>query len=428
VSNPLKHGIPSGNVGLEAALLRLGELVDWEKRARGAMRVDLRPELDLCARLGNPERGLLAVHVAGSKGKGTTAALVAESLRAAGVRTGLYTSPHVEHLTERLVLDGQRVSEGELARALGRALDARAAALRAWTPAAEATWFDVVTAAALLLLAEARVEVAVLECGLGGRLDSTNVVTGRVCAVTCIYLEHTAVLGDTRRGIAREKAGIVKPGSVVVVGALGSVDEAADEVEAVARSVGARSVRVTQPEEAGPGERNRRLAAAVLAELVRAEPGLAARLGRNPRVELGPEAALPGRAERRRVGATRVVLDGAHVPESLALVLRDLARDPELAVPPVVVLGLGLEKNARGMLKALGGGVDRVLCTSVGEGPYRGADELASLARELGFAARAVPEARAALDEAVLAAGTGGWVLVTGSLHLVGALRRFTRP
>lgn len=429
--NPLKHGIPSENVRLEAALSRLSELVDWEKRSRlgGAMRVSLDPERDLCARLGSPERGLLAVHVAGSKGKGTSAALVAAALRAAGVRVGLYTSPHVEHLRERLLLDGEPVADERLAAALERALAAREAALREGTAARGATWFDVVTAAAFVLLAEERVEVAVIECGLGGRLDSTNVVHGRVAAITAIYLEHTAVLGDTRVAIAREKAGIVKPGSVVVLGSLGARDEAADAIEAVARAAGARSVRVVQPEERPVEARNRALAAAVLAELARAEPALAVRLGAAPLERLAAgSGGLPGRAERRRAGGRTVVLDGAHVPESLALVLRDLAGDPALAVPPVVVFGCGLEKNAEGLLKALVGGVDRVLCTSVGEGPCRGADELVAIARGLGLVADAVPEARAALEEALTATGADGWVLVTGSLHLVGALRRFTRP
>jgi len=431
VVNPLKHGIPSANVRLEAALLRLSELVDWEKRARsgGAMRVSLEPERDLCARLGSPERALLAVHVAGSKGKGTTAALVAAALRAAGVRTGLYTSPHVEHLRERLLLDGEPVDDERLAQALERALAARVAALQAGTPACAATWFDVVTAAALRLLADARVEVAVIECGLGGRLDSTNVVAGRVCAVTSIYLEHTAVLGDTRVAIAREKAGIAKPDSVVVVGSLGAHDEAADAIEAHARAVGASSVRVEQPAERSIETRNRALAGAVLAELARVEPALGARLGPEPLARLAAEAGrLAGRAERRTAGGRTVVLDGAHVPESLALVLRDLARDPALAVPPVVVFGCGLEKNAEGLLKALVGRVDRVFCTSVGEGPTRGADELVAIARGLGLVADAVPEARAALEVALPATGADGWVLVTGSLHLVGALRRFTRP
>jgi len=431
VVNPLKHGIPSANVRLEAVLSRLAELIDWEKKSRlgGAMRVSLEPERDLCGRLGSPERELLVVHVAGSKGKGTTAALVAAALGAVGVRVGLYTSPHVEHLRERLMLDGTPIDDERLAAALERALAARAAAVREGTAARDATWFDLVTAAALVLLAEERVEVAVIECGLGGRLDSTNVVRGRVCAITSIYLEHTAVLGDTREAIAREKAGIVKPGSVVVLGSLGAEDEAADTIEAVARGVGARSVRVVQPAERALEARNRALAQAILAELAGLEPDLGARLGRAPLERVaGDEGLLPGRAERRRLDGKTVVFDGAHVPESLALVLRDLAREPSLAAAPVVVFGCGLEKNARGLLKALRGGVDRVLCTSVGEGPCRGADELVALARELGLVADAVPESRAALEAALRATGAGGWVLVTGSLHLVGALRRFTGP
>ena len=166
------------------------------------------------------------------------------------------------------------------------------------------------------------------------------------------------------------------------------------------------------------------MAACVLLELERAAPDL------GPLPPIGEHDAfpwrLPGRAERRWVGPVRVVLDGAHVPESVALLLRDLSRDPELARAPTVVIGMGLEKNARGMLKALQGHVDRVLCTSVGAGPCRSADELAALARELGFVAQAVPDPAAALDLAVRGIGTGGWVLVTGSLHLVGAVRCHT--
>lgn len=411
---------------LEAARTRLDALVDWERRSRSGMVVSLEPVRDLCARLASPERAFPAVHVAGSKGKGTTAALVESALRLAGVRTGLYTSPHLERLEERLGIGGAEVDGEVLAAALERALAAREAALSDGGAAREATWFDVLTAAALRILADSRVELAVVECGLGGRLDSTNVVHGPVTAVTSVYLEHTAVLGPTRAAIALEKAGIVKPGGTVVVGALGPRDEAAEVVEAVARERGARSVRVEHAP-ADPLElRNRRLARAILDELERCpDPRL-------PRpLALGPAALaaarLPGRAERRTVGATRVVLDGAHVPESLELLLRDLAADPALTRRPVVVIGMGREKNALGLLKALIGRTDRVLCSSVGEGPSRGAEELETLARGLGLDARAMPDPAAALDAAVRIAGTGGWVLVTGSLHLVGALRRHTR-
>lgn len=410
---------------LEHALSRLDSLVNWEKKARAdgrmLLRVSLDPIRDLMARLGSPERAFLAVHVAGSKGKGTTAALVASALQAAGLRVALYTSPHVERVNERLWIGGQEIGDEPLTVALEHALAAREAALAAASPATDATWFDLLTAAAFVAIAEAGVEVGVIECGLGGRLDSTNVCFGRVAAVTNVYLEHTAVLGATRTLIAHEKAGIVKPGAAVVVGALSPEDEAATVVEATARGRGARCVRVQHAPEASVAQRNAALARAILAELARAVPALATHDIETSR------ARLPGRAEHRRVGATRVVLDGAHVPESLELVLRDLSREPGLALSPVVVIGMGLEKNARGLLKALVGGADRVLCSSVGEGPYRDAAELEAIARELGLAARAVPDPRTALDEAVRIAGTSRWVLVTGSLHLVGALRRFTR-
>ena len=411
---------------LEAALARLDSLVNWEKRARGGlgadrMRVSLAPARDLCERLGSPERRYRVVHVAGTKGKGSVSALVAAALRRAGVSEGLYTSPHVECVQERLLVRGVPVADEALAGALEAALDAREAARASGGAAGDATWFDVLTAAAFVVLAEERVALAVVECGLGGRLDSTNAADGVVCAITNIYLEHTAILGDTREAIAAEKAGIVKPGSTVVAGALRAGDPAARVIERVARERGARFVRFDVDEAESLEGRNRRLAARVLLELERVAPDL------GPLPPIGEHDAfpwrLPGRAERRWTGPVRVVLDGAHVPESVALLLRDLARDPELARAPTVVIGMGLEKNARGMLKALQARVDRVLCTSAGAGPYRSADELAALARELGLVAQAVPDPAAALDLAVRGIGTGGWVLVTGSLHLVGAVR-----
>jgi dihydrofolate synthase/folylpolyglutamate synthase len=432
VTSSFEERIQGRSARLAAAVARLDALVNWEQRVRGGargMRLSLDPVRDLCARLGSPERAFRAVHVAGSKGKGGTSALVESSLRSAGVRTALYTSPHVERIEERLTICGAEVAGDVLAVALERSLAARERALADGSAARDATWFDVLTAAAFLVAAESGVELAVVECGLGGRLDSTNVVHGPVAAITSIYLEHTAVLGSTRAAIAGEKAGIVKPGATVVVAALTSEDEAAAVVERVAREQGARCVRVEHAP-ADPIElRNLHLARAVLAELELCEPELAARAGGFALDEAARwRARLPGRAERRWLGATRIVLDGAHVPESLELVLRDLAADPELAAPPVAVLGCGREKNARGLLKALRGRVDRVLCSSVGQGPQHDPAELAALARELGLGARSVPDPAAALVEAARVAGTGGWVLVTDSLHLVGAVRRHTRP
>jgi len=392
------------------------------------MRVSVEPARDLCGRLGAPQERFRSVHVAGSKGKGTVSSLISTALLASGIRVGTYASPHVENVCERLSLGGRPVSPEVLATALEQALEAREQAIRDGSPGSAATWFDVLTAAAFAEMARAEIELGVIECGLGGRLDSTNVVRGTVCVVTNIYLEHTNVLGDTRTAIAAEKAGIIKPGSIVVVGALGPEDEAARVIEAVADARGARSLRVELSPDEGLESRNLRLASEALGALQRAEPDLVEAHGglRGLDADLCRRARLAGRAERRQRDGVRVVLDGAHVPASLELLLRDLQLEPALEAPPVVVLGMGLEKDAGGLLKALRGRADRVLCTSVGEGPYRNADELAALGRELGLATRSVPDSRAALDEAVAIAGTRSWVLVTGSLHLVGALRHRT--
>jgi dihydrofolate synthase/folylpolyglutamate synthase len=322
VSTSFKDGMQSRSARLEEAVSRLDVLVNWEKRAREAgergMRVSLDPARDLCERLGSPERAFRAVHVAGSKGKGTTAALVAAALRAGGMRVALYTSPHVQRVQERLVIDGAEVGDEVLAEALERALAARERAVAEGSPARDATWFDVLTAAALVAIEQAAVELAVVEVGLGGRLDSTNVVRGSVAAITSIYLEHTSVLGSTRAAIAAEKAGIVKPGATVVVAALSPEDEATAVVERVARERGARCVRVEHAPADSIERRNLDLARAILAELSRSAalqrgPGTAGLQPgsspsptpepRGPRFVLDEttlaSARLPGRAERR---------------------------------------------------------------------------------------------------------------------------------
>ena len=419
---------PDGGV-LRAAVLRLDRLVDWEKRLRApergpAMRVDLRAMRDLMERLGHPEGSFRSVHVAGTKGKGSTAALIGAGLARTGARTAVYASPHVERIEERLVVLGRPIAAAELARALTQALDARDAALAAGSDAAAATWFDALTAAAFVALREARVDWAVVECGLGGRLDSTNVVPARFGVITNIDLEHTNVLGRTRAAIAGEKAGIVKPGATLVCGVQG--EDALAPIRAAARERGAALVRVATRADASVEERNAALAGAVLDALgpvLGPRPGGRLAGGWLLDRETRAAARLPGRLERSSVGATPVVLDGAHVPSSVDLVLRELEGDSDLGgLPPVVVFATGQEKDAGGMLKVLRGRVDRVLCTSVGAGPYRSAGELCALARALSIEAEEVGEPRAALDKALQFAARG-WVLVTGSLHLVGAVR-----
>ena len=213
------------NRDLTQAQARLDALTDWERRPRNTMRVGLEPMQDLAWRLGDPQKSFRAIHVAGTKGKGSVSALIEAALAHAGLRVGRYASPHVERITERVSVQGRDVDEPTLARALDRALDGYEAARAAGTPAANATWFDLLTAAAFLIFREAAVEWAVVEVGLGGRLDSTNIVDGEIAVVTNIALEHTEILGHTRAAIAGEKVGILKPGAVLVT-TLGADDEA----------------------------------------------------------------------------------------------------------------------------------------------------------------------------------------------------------
>ena len=205
---------------LQVQLERLDARIDWERRDRGSMRPSLAPMEDLMDRLGRPERSLRVVHVAGTKGKGSTAALIGAGLRRAGLRVGVYSSPHVESVNERLTIGGQPVADGPLAAGIESALAAAHAAEAERTAASAATWFDLLTAACLVALREQGVEWAVLEVGLGGRLDSTNVVHPALCVITTIDLEHTEVLGDTRAAIALEKAGILCEGVPLVTGVL----------------------------------------------------------------------------------------------------------------------------------------------------------------------------------------------------------------
>src|SRR5262245_50953624 len=176
----------------------------------------------LLTRLGQPDAGLKIIHVAGTKGKGSTSAMIAGILTAAGYRTGVFSSPHLDRIEERFAVDALPCSAAELValvdriRPIAHAMDAEAAA--DGDPAGGPTYFEVTTAMALLHFVECGIDAAVLEVGLGGRLDSTNVCLPAVCVITSISFDHMKQLGNTLAAIAREKAGIIKPGVPVVCG------------------------------------------------------------------------------------------------------------------------------------------------------------------------------------------------------------------
>jgi dihydrofolate synthase/folylpolyglutamate synthase len=416
---------------LARATARLDALTDWERRPRGTMRVGLEPMLDLAERLGDPQKSFRSIHVAGTKGKGSVSALIEAALARAGLRVGRYASPHVERLTERVSLDGREVDEPSLARALNRALDAYEAGRKAGTPAADATWFDLLTAAAFLIFAETKREWAVVEVGLGGRLDSTNIVHGEIAIVTNIELEHTEILGKTRAKIAREKVGILEPGAVLIT-TLGADDEAGQVLQSRADELGSRVKRTRVDASAAIDEINLALAAAVLGELRR--KGVIARSGEPVGawlIDAGARAAarLPGRMERFDIDAASrrvpVVLDGAHVPFNIAAVLRDLALTPDLAGPCVAIVALAGDKDAEGFVAELGKRASAIIFTDLpGSSRGRAPAELHALAASLGLKSEVEPEAKRALARGLeLATQANAWVIVTGSLYLIGALR-----
>jgi dihydrofolate synthase/folylpolyglutamate synthase len=220
-----------------------------------------------------------SIHVTGTKGKGSVCALLEVALSEAGWRVGRYASPHVESVTERITSGGLQVGEAALAQTLSKILDTCEAARAGGAPGGDATWFDVMTTAAFVTFQEAQMEWAVVEVGLGGRTDSTNVINSEVCNVTNVDFEHTEVLGNTREAIAREKAGILKPGAVLVTSL--AMDDAAGRVlQEQADRVGCPVFRVSFAADSSIGQRNVALAGLALNHLGRR--GISIRLKNGP--------------------------------------------------------------------------------------------------------------------------------------------------
>ncbi len=333
---------------------------------------------ELLHALGEPQLRYRAIHVVGSNGKSSTTLMAAALLHAAGLRVGAYISPHVRGWSERIQVDG---ADADLESALARVRP----------DAAGATQFEVLTAAALAEFAAQGVVAAVVEAGLGGRHDATNVLAAPVVVLTNVSLEHTEVLGSTREEIAAEKLAVIPPGAHVVLG------EA--EWEAQARAAGASSVEVA-------GGSNLALAVAA-AEAFLGRP-------------LDPAAAeavrVPGRLERRREHPLEI-WDGAH---NLAGVGYLLPRLP--AREYTIVCSVLADKEPETMLRALAPLGRRLLATQSPNPRAVPAHELARIAAPYFAQVEALPDPRAALARARTVAGAEGAVLVTGSLYLLAAL------
>ncbi|MEO8553260.1 MAG: Mur ligase family protein [Kofleriaceae bacterium] len=366
---------------------------------RFGVKLGLERMRELLDALGEPDRRLgLVIHVAGTNGKGSVVAMIAALARAAGKRVATYTSPHLSTLRERVTIDGEMVSETQIVAAYERVVAAGGA---------ELTFFEQITALAMLIIADARVDLTVLEVGLGGRLDATNVVAAPIAVVTGVAMDHEAILGDTLEKIAAEKAGIFKRGQQVIVGASG--EPAAVPILAEhARSVGDVVLEVLD----APGPPT-----SLLGEHQRANSALAVAAIRAAGISVDEAALLhvvhPGRFER----AGELILDGAHNPHgarALAAALR------ALGLRPVLVLAVSADKDGRAIVAALAPVVSAIVATRYQQDRALDPAALAAICRELASDVRTADDVRTAIE---LARTLGSPILVAGSLFIVGEAR-----
>jgi dihydrofolate synthase / folylpolyglutamate synthase len=377
--------------------------------------------------LGSPQETFESIHIVGTNGKSSTARMTAAILSRHGLRTGTYLSPHLVSFTERIRIDDADVSPERFAAAVERARRAAEKVDRTLSEDDRVTQFEALTAAAYDELAAARVDVAVVEAGLGGRYDATNVIPSRVQVLTNVGLEHTRWLGPTVADIAAEKLDVVKsshpPGTLVV-----GHDLHPDALALARETAAARGARLVQADaELDPGlevlargayqRRNFALARAAAQAYLGAVDDEAVRAA-------AASTLVPGRFEvvDDEDGRAVVVLDGAHNPggmTALAEALRGFLDDRRL----VACISILDDKDAAGMLRELLPLCSEVICTTNDNPRALPPATLLSLCRQLdGPPARTVSEPRGALREARAAAGPDGVALATGSIYLIADL------
>jgi dihydrofolate synthase/folylpolyglutamate synthase len=373
----------------------------------------------LVDRLGHPERAFQSVHVAGTNGKGSVTAMVDAALRAAGHRSARYTSPHLIDLTERFVIDGRPVSEDALVAVVADLQRIAESLLESGTLSAPPTFFEVTTAAAFELFRRAGVAVAVLEVGLGGRLDATNVVLPAVTAITSIAFDHERYLGSTIEAIAFEKAGIIKPGVPVVIGDL--QPEAAAVIDRIARERGADVIRTTAVDARGftiglPGAHqagNAAIAVKLLETLdakgILVPPEAIARGLAQPE--------WPGRLDRRRLANGReLLLDAAHNPAGAAALASYLKA--EHGGPCPLVFGAMKDKDTAGMFAALLPAVSHLILTRAAN--PRSADPSALEAQARAISDLPITIAPSPAEALEIAWRDSPRIVVAGSIFLLG--------
>ena len=433
-------------------LLSLGRELASPRQAQTA-KFGLENITALTGRMGHPERSYRSVHIAGTNGKGSTAAMLASILRAAGLRTGLYTSPHLLRINERLRVDGAEISDADFADTFTRVHAAIEELLATGGLAAHPTFFECVTAMAFEYFARQKVGIAVFEVGLGGRLDSTNVITPEVAVITQIDFDHENFLGHSIEEIAGEKAGIIKPGAWVVSAAGNAA--ARKVIGRRAAEQGARLVEIDSAYRVSElraedgryrfavagasevdGESARKIEITLpLAGRFQVRNALtaitAARLLAERGVSIDDDAIArglatvrwPGRLERLQEQPA-VYLDGTHNPagaRELVAFWQDNFNGRRIHLVYGTMRDKAVDEVA-GLLFPL---ADTVTLTQSPQPRSISADVLATMTRHLARAVEVIPDPAAALEHAIELAAPEDIVFATGSLYLVGDLRRY---
>jgi dihydrofolate synthase/folylpolyglutamate synthase len=413
-----------------------------------ADKFDLARPFHLMELLGNPHQQFSVIHIAGTKGKGSVAAFCASALRAAGLRVGLYTSPHLQEFRDRIRIvtpadsDG-RITEARLVELVNRLKPAAA-------QVEGITWFELVTAIGFMHFAQERVDVAVVEVGLGGRLDATNVITPLVSVITSLSLDHTQLLGDTLPEIAYEKAGIIKPGVPVVSApqapeALTRLSEISAERHApltvigrdwqyreVERADTQQQIVVTKsqiPNLQSPisislgGEFQQTNAVVALAALAIIQPRFPS-LTPAAIAEGLAHTEWPGRLQivHQAPGTPTVLVDAAHNEDSAAKLAYTLTTDYSDYDQVWLVFGATADKNVAAMMNHLFPIAAGTFVTASSHPRAATPNELGQLAAELGYEVQAIPGVGNAVEAAWKTAGPHDLICVTGSIFIVGDL------
>ena len=393
----------------------------------------------LMAALGNPQDAFRSVHIAGTNGKGSTAAMTESMLRTSGVTTGLFTSPHLVSFTERIRVNGREIPEADVV-SLADAVRQAAAEIPDCSP----TFFEVTTAIALLYFRKMQVDWAVIEVGMGGRLDATNIVMPEAVVITGIDMDHREFLGGTLQQIAAEKAGIIKQGRPVITalqqpGVTEVLERKAAEAGSALYAFGREfSAEITAEDLTGiridyqgvssyrglavplAGRHqamNAAMAVRAVEEISRAYPALRCDIARG----LG-WVSWPGRLQFVKEHPP-VLIDGAHNPRAATVLAAYLAKALDLYGRIILVMGIMADKDREGIMRPLLPLASEIIFTAPAYGRAASPEELAAEARSLGSLPKTAPTVSDALAMAEELATQGDLIVVTGSFYTIGEVQ-----